>query len=204
MAQDTTSSQVQDLVRRLQLLEDKEQIREVLYRNARGVDRADPALLKETYHPDGYEVHWETFTGNGHEFSDFITTETATARSVYHSVTNPLIDIQDHRAFSETAYTARTLVDRTPELGGWVEVVVWGRCLDVLEKRDGVWRIAYRQLARDGAKRTIVPDPLVPPALTCGRPDRTDPSYLGMAIAERRPPQQAGKDGMFVAQRHLP
>ncbi len=173
----------------------------MVYRNARGVDRADAALLKETYHPDAYEVHWETFTGNGHEFADFITSETPTARAVYHAHSNPLIDVQHDRAFCETAYTTRTLVDRTPELGGWVEIVTWGRVLDVLERRDGVWRIAYRQLVRDGARRKVDPRPQAPPAPTTGAADRSDASYLGVAIADKRPPSQPGAAGMFAAQR---
>jgi hypothetical protein len=202
--EEPTATQLEQLATRLALLEDKEQIREVLYRNARGVDRADVALLKDAYHPDAYEVHWETFTGNAHEFADFITTETTTARSVYHSITNPLIDVQGTRASCETAYTARTLVDRSPELGGWVDIVVWGRYLDILDKRDGVWRISYRQLARDGVRRTVVSEPLVPSLLTTGRADQSDPSYLGVAVQEQRPPEQKGAIGMFAAQRNLP
>jgi|tagenome__1003787_1003787.scaffolds.fasta_scaffold20987288_1 hypothetical protein len=197
----TTSDDLSTLAARVRLLEDKEEIREVIYRNARGVDRADAPLLKETYHPDSYEVHWETFTGNGHEFADFITAEGPEARAVYHAHTNPLIDVQGDRAFCETAYTTRTLVDREQELGGWVEIVTWGRVLDVMEKRDGTWRIAYRQLARDGARRAVEPNPLAPPEPTAGRADRTDPSYLGVAIAENRPPARPGAAGMFAAQR---
>src|SRR4051812_14667843 len=147
------SAALDELARRVQLLEDKEHIREVIYRNARGVDRADAELLKGTYHPDGFEVHWETFTGNGRDFADFISKEVPAARSVLHAISNALIDVQGDRAFSESAYTARTIVDRSPELGGAVEVVVWGRYLDVLARRNGVWRIEHRQLARDGVKR---------------------------------------------------
>jgi hypothetical protein len=199
--QDDAQELIRDLAARLAKLEDKERIREVLYSNSRGMDRADVELLKSTYHSDSYEVHWETFTGNGHEFSEFITSEIRSARSVSHVVTNPLIEVEGDRAFCESTYTARTIVDRTPDLGGWVEVVVWGRYLDVLERRDGQWRISYRQLARDGARRHIVPNPLAPAPETASRTGRDDPSYLTLSLPEHRPPQHAGSIGMFTHQR---
>jgi hypothetical protein len=79
---------MRDLAARVAKLEDKERIREVLFKNSRGMDRADVALLKSTYHTDSYEVHWETFTGNGHEFAEFITSGIPTTRSVSHVVTS--------------------------------------------------------------------------------------------------------------------
>ena len=194
------AAEVDRLSARLTDLENRERIRALLYRNARGMDRADADLVRSTYHEDAYEIHWETFTGNGHEFADFIAAEIATTRAVTHTITNPLIELDGDRAFCESSYTARTLIDRVPDLGGWIEHVVWGRYLDIVEQRDGLWKILHRQLARDGGRRLIVTEPLAPAEHTRSRADRTDPSYQKWSLVDFRPPMQRGGVGMFTAQ----
>ena len=42
----------------------------MLARYARGVDRADAALLKSCYHPDAIEEHGGNYTGNAIEYVD--------------------------------------------------------------------------------------------------------------------------------------
>lgn len=194
---------------RLRLLEDKEAIRDVLFRNARGVDRADGELLKSTYHPDAREIHWRSFTGNAHAFSDFITVEMARIESVSHTITNPLIEIEGDRAFSECQYTARNRINRDEDLGGWVEQLVWGRYLDILERRDGTWRISLRRLAKDGNRLHLVTEasPMEifkqPLEGSEGRPGRDDPSYLRFDLAEDINHDIGGEPDIFGSHRRF-
>ena len=55
---------------RLERLLARDEIRDVLSRYARGVDRADGPLLKSCYHPDAIEEHGGNYTGNAFEYVD--------------------------------------------------------------------------------------------------------------------------------------
>ena len=46
------------------------EIRDVLARYARAIDRADAELLKSCYHPDAIEEHAGNFEGNAHDYVD--------------------------------------------------------------------------------------------------------------------------------------
>jgi hypothetical protein len=141
----------------------KEEIRDVLYRYTRGVDRADVELIRQCYHPDADDIHWGTFTGNAREFARYIAQEVRNAVSVQHEITNPLIEVDGDRAFAESRYTSRVVVlvddathgDATDD-GPWIEHVARGRYLDVFERRDGTWRIAHRRLVREGGEVRLI------------------------------------------------
>lgn len=144
---------------------DRDSIRRLLYTYCRAIDRGDPELLKSVYHPDAIDAHG-SFVGNAHEFAEFILKrlpEHTTYRQ--HIVMNPIIDLDGDRAISEASNVG---IHRVP--GGWDfvvqyfgeayaararetgqvdvdhEFIIGGRYLDVLEKRDGVWRILRRQI----------------------------------------------------------
>jgi hypothetical protein len=92
------------LQQQLDVLVAKDQIRDVLYRYARGVDRKDEALLKSCYHPDGIDAHW-SFIGNGHDFAEEILRphQMGQIPNFKHFITNILIEVSDDRAFCETS-----------------------------------------------------------------------------------------------------
>jgi hypothetical protein len=160
--------------------------------------------VRSTYHADAQEIHWDTFTGDGHEFAAYIVRELRTITSVSHAITNPLIDLDGDDAFCESQYTARNTIPRDPDLGGWVDLVVWGRYLDVVERRSGVWRIAHRRLVRDGSRVQLIATQLsVPPDGTGGRLGRDDPSYLGFDVATHRMPAAGGSPGLFGSLRRF-
>ena len=98
-------------------LADREEIRDILARYARAIDRLDVDLLKSCYHPDSYDDHGH-FKGNGHEFADFII-ESLRGRchATSHVVTNILVELDptDHdRATGESYATSTPL----PSCGG--------------------------------------------------------------------------------------
>jgi hypothetical protein len=156
-------SEMAELRRRVDLLSDREEIRDVLYAYTRGVDRADSATVKACYHADADDIHWGTFVGNAHEFADYLMAPIRKITSLIHEITNPLIDLDGERAFVESRYTCRVRIDLVGAPSDtWVEHVSHGRYLDVFERRGGPWKIAHRRLVKEGARVLLITDQLVP------------------------------------------
>jgi ketosteroid isomerase-like protein len=171
----------QPLDPRLQILLDKEEIRELTYKFARGVDRLDWELVRSCYHDDAVDRHgvfdgpvdayvaWAT--ENMPKFADHST----------HHVSNGLIEIEGDVAFSESYVLAAHRYTR--EDGTQADCLCGARYVDHLERRDGTWRIVTRQLVwewvrddtlADGAYEALGIDP---DRLRWGERGRTDPAY---------------------------
>lgn len=142
---------------RLQVLLDKQEIAEVLYRRSRASDRCDIELALSCYHDDATEVH----PGSASVLArDFITKHSAmvTAKGkdiymMYHGLLNMLIRVDGDRAFVET-YNLAMHRERRPD--GDVEFQIGGRLLDSFERRDGRWAIAHREIVMDWSHVTPV------------------------------------------------
>ena len=80
------------LERHLEVHDAKEQIRDVLYRYARGADRCDLELFKSCYHPDATDCHW-FYNGNADDFADWVIPVLRDCDNSQHSITNPLIEL---------------------------------------------------------------------------------------------------------------
>lgn len=163
-------------------LADREEIRDVLARYARAIDRLDVDLLKSCYHPDSYDDHGH-FKGNGHEFADFIV-ESLRGRchATSHVVTNILIELDpsDHDRATGESY-ATSYLRRTGDDGReWLDVFA-GRYLDVFERRGGEWRFASRVVVHDWSLTTPIdgPDaiPIPMEGFAQGRHGPDDPVY---------------------------
>ncbi|GAY11850.1 nuclear transport factor 2 family protein [Pseudonocardia sp. N23] len=130
----------------------REEIRDVLLRYCRGVDRGDLALLRSVYHPDATDDHG-MFRGNGHEFAEWILGRPGRDDLVtQHHLTNVVIEVDGDVARAETYFAA---VHRRP--GPPVSVGQFGgRYVDRLARRDGVWRIAERVVVHDWSLRETV------------------------------------------------
>jgi len=135
---------------RLRALIDKDEIRDVLMRYGRGVDRLDEELLRSCYHPDSHDDHGHC-KGNGHDFAAFIVSSLpARTHHSTHAVANVLIefDEQDLDVARSESYSLAHL-RRTDEQGDeWLDFFS-GRYIDRFERRDGVWRIAHRVVVHD-------------------------------------------------------
>jgi len=201
-----TDADASALLRRLEILEAKEEIRDVLYRYCRGCDRSDVELLRSCYHPGAKDVHW-VFVGDGHEFAADTIAKLGTLPNRKHYVTNPLIDLDldGDRAFVESSYFA---TQRIPlDDGTWVDVQSEGRYLDVFERRGGEWRIGHRHMAAE--KTWMVEGERAPVVGGAGRavPDERqrsgdfphDPVYRGYDIVELMPPEFRTDDDLFDA-----
>ena len=122
-------------------LMDREAIRDVLHRYCRGADRADLALFKSCYWPDGTDCHG-FFNGNAHAFCDFVIPHLALIRNSVHSITNSLIDIEGNRAFVDSQCDALHVIP--VDEGKFIFQQAHCHYLDVFEKRDSIWKIRHR------------------------------------------------------------
>ncbi len=124
----------------------RQEIADVIYRYARGIDRLDFDLVRTCYHPDAYDDHG-TFSGTVEDFitaaSEFLARWTTTQ----HFMGNMLIEIDGDRARAETYAVAYHR--RENDEGNGKDDVMGIRYVDCFEKRDDDWRIAHRVVANE-------------------------------------------------------
>lgn len=128
----------------LRALLDKQAITEVILRYSRAVDRGDEALLRGCYHDDAVEDHGGSFLGPASDYIAAILPTLHSDRLMTHTVTNILVDLEGPgRATSEAYYLSFA---RYPAAEPPFETLTLARAVDRMEKREGVWRIARRNL----------------------------------------------------------
>lgn len=165
---------------KLQLLIDREEIRDVTLRYSRGLDRHDTELLVSAYHPDARDDHGG-FIGNREDF--------ARANNALHAknwvrhqhhMTNQIIEVDGDSAHCES-YIIVNLVraDGTIDMAG-------SRYVDRLEKRDDVWAITDRVCVLEWAGELAASSNIPPFDLfILGRWDKDDISYARPLVADR-------------------
>jgi len=159
----------------------REAIREVLAAYARGVDRADAALLKSCYHPDAIEEHGGNFEGNAWEYVEAAMPRVRRMGVMQHLLGTSFIDLQDDTAYVETYIWTFARFTRD---GADVDTFTGGRLVDRFERRNGAWKIAHRRTVFDWNRDTPSNQGwclgLFDPAragMRLGRKDAGDPSY---------------------------
>jgi ketosteroid isomerase-like protein len=132
---------------RLQVLLDKEEIRDVTYRFARGVDRHDWELIRACYHDDAVDRHG-VFNGPAPAYIEWATENVPKlAAATTHHVSNGLIEVAADVAYCETYVLANHRYERND--GTVADFLCGARYVDRFERRNGEWRIARRQLLWD-------------------------------------------------------
>jgi hypothetical protein len=132
-----------DLARRLDVQESRTAITEVLYRYARGNDRADEALVRDCFWPESTHKHGR-FEGASSDFVTFAMRIVTALKFAAHHISNVSIELNGDRAFSECYYFAhhrRNVANSDQEEDAFFE----GRYLDFFERRSGVWKIIRRR-----------------------------------------------------------
>jgi SnoaL-like domain len=168
----------------LQLLIDKDEIRDVMARYCRGVDRADWNLVRSTYHTDAYDDHGD-YKGGIDGFIAFAKSRTGGATQVMHFLGECLIEFASKDiAITETYFfTAHTLgPEAQRQYGatgkdGYVQLSHYGRYVDRMERRDGVWRIAHRIVVFETTRLALGEVPPIKPDWAGHRRDGTDPIF---------------------------
>jgi len=129
----------------------RDAIREVLGDYARGIDRADAALLKRCYHADAIEEHGGNFHGNAHEYVEHAMPKVRAMGVMQHLLGSSFIDLRGDVAYVETYVWTFA---RFKSEGNDVDTFTGGRLIDRFECRSGEWKIAHRRTVFDWNRDT--------------------------------------------------
>lgn len=154
---------------------DRLDIVDVLHCHCRALDRSDSGLLRACYWAEA-EVDYGSYRGPADAFAELVVHALTTSYELTrHCIGNTLLNIQGNRARAESYVDAAHLLP-----GGELEMRFAGRYLDILEKRDGQWRLLQRQVVMDWSRTTAVSDERDSAAfrdLAKGRNDEQDPLH---------------------------
>jgi hypothetical protein len=162
--------------KRLQALEDREAIYDLLARYCRAVDRSDEVLLRSVYHPDAAGDHG-AYRGDVDGFVDWVKSSVQNRfRCTVHKLGNAYIELDGDVAYGETYAIGHHV---TTENGRDVQDSIIGlRYVDRFERRAGSWKIADRKAVYEWRRVDDLRDTQVDPHWTLGRHDMSDQVYL--------------------------
>jgi len=164
---------------------DRAAIEDCLLRYTRGIDRADPELLRSVYWPDATDDHAGLFTGLASDYVEQAIASGPTRFPTVHFNTNVFIRIDGNQARAESYVYA---IHCGMEVEGETrDVVVSAHFLDRFEKRGDEWRIAARVVTidwfreyADAADWTIGPFGLGDGGRGAKKPEDKSYSWLGL------------------------
>ncbi|MEU0497552.1 nuclear transport factor 2 family protein [Mycobacterium sp. NPDC006124] len=162
----------------LQEMLDEHQLRRLVDRYCRAVDRGDLELVRSLYHRDAVDSHGSFSGGSVDEFVARLAAARPHLRSMQHHVTTANFAVRGDVAEGEVYSIAiHTLISGDRD----VDVTVGGRYLDKYERRDGSWGFVERSIVTDWA-RVDDPSPVrldhpMTRGTLRGTPDANDPSH---------------------------
>jgi ketosteroid isomerase-like protein len=137
---------MQQLAEKMQGLLDERDIREVLLRYCRGVDRCDAELIASCYHSDSVDDHGSWFV-NGPDVANLVIKAVKPGMEVaMHFVGNMYIEVQGDTAFAESYLLAFRNFDRGTQQYHRTRAA---RFVDRFARRNGEWRILERVVVDD-------------------------------------------------------
>ena len=134
-----------ELRQRIQALEDKDAIRDLCAIYCRALDRLDAELLRSVYFDDAQESRG-FYEGGPDGFVKFAMDVLGQHDANQHTLGQITIELDGDTAYSEAYFLA---FHRYKEKGDDRDFWVGGRYIDRFERRDGVWKIAYRSEIND-------------------------------------------------------
>lgn len=197
-----TSSANSPFPPRVQALLDKQEIVDLMYAYARGIDRAEENLVRSVFQPDAsIDFGPGIFQGSVSEFITWALDVRGGMKATQHMVSNIRIDLRGDIALAETYFLNWHRLDKST---GKEDFFVGGRYLDKLERRPGgaagVWKIAHRKQVKDWTRTTPVAElfyHLNPDGLWAHH-GRTDLSYS----IENFPTGKSVKTPAFMGKRY--
>ncbi len=170
---------------------DESEIRAVLARYARGIDRFDADLVRSCYHDGAMHLHGG-YRGSAAGFIDYAFQWADKVEWWTHWLGQSTIELDGDSAWAETYCLCVTRMrpteagavslDRLAADTSRVDRFANIRYVDQFERRDGVWRIARRKLIyQPGRIDPVVLDAALAEGSLRGVNGRDDPSY------DRRP-----------------
>lgn len=148
----------------------KQDIYELSCNYMRGLDRLDEALLVSVFFPDAWCDYGFT-EGSPAEFAHYAITALTSHASNQHMIGNVLIDVEGDEAFGEVYFHA---YHKVMGESGFEDIIIAGRYLDRYEKRESIWKLAYRSERVDWSRTQPTSDSyfdLAPDCLRGGRQD---------------------------------
>ncbi|MFT4520558.1 MAG: hypothetical protein ACI9JM_002961 [Halioglobus sp.] len=161
----------------------KQDIYELSCKYMRGLDRLDENLMLSVFFEDAWCDYGFT-KGPATEFVGFCMEALKSHAANQHMIGNVLIDIQGDEAFGEVYFNA---YHKTPTEDGFEDVIIAGRYLDRYEKRDGLWKFAYRSERVDWSRTEPTQDSYFDMAPDCLRGGRQDDAVFN--TGNRRRPE---------------
>jgi hypothetical protein len=129
----------------LEMLIDREAIRDVITRVARGEDRRHEGLLRSAFWPDA-TIDYGVMQGGFEDYLGWCVPGSPAIPVTQHMLGQCLIALRAESAKAETYVTS---YHRIKTDGADRDTAMGGRYLDTLEKRDGEWKIAARIMLYD-------------------------------------------------------
>ncbi len=129
----------------VETLIDRDAIRDVITRVARGEDRRHEGLLKSAFWPDA-TIDFGVMQGGFEDYLSWCVPGSPDIPVTQHSLGQSTIALRGDAAKVETYVTS---YHRIKSEGGERDTAMGGRYLDVLAKRDGEWKIASRIMLYD-------------------------------------------------------
>lgn len=155
----------------LQVLLDKDAIRDVLMRYYRGADRNDCALMASVFHPDAVLA----INGVQHNAQELVAKLCAQRRrGGQHVAGNVLIEVEGDIAYSECYWVSFATEERD---GTDYSRIRGARSIDRFERRDGEWRIAARRVVDSWSRLDRVIETVPGTGVVTGRPFPDDEVY---------------------------
>jgi hypothetical protein len=135
------SERLEQLERKIQNLQDRQDILDCIAKNARGCDRHDVDMLASTYHEDGIDEHGAAFTMLGSKYPEWANTvHSQGSIQNLHNLTTHHCEID-----GDTAHAESYVIGLFFNADGKTGRLLAGRYIDKLERRDGEWRIVLRR-----------------------------------------------------------
>ena len=152
---------------------DREKIKAIAPRFARGLDRCDREIIESCFHPDGIDDHG-FFRGSATEFCDWVMGQLTRFSATQHMIASQSIEQNGSRAVCESYFVAVHII---PNPEGDKELTVAGRYVDQVEKRDDEWKITLRTCIFDWNRMTDAAPAASPEGRYIGQQNRDDVSY---------------------------
>jgi hypothetical protein len=133
----------------------KQEIQELACKYSRGLDRLDADLLRSVFFEDAF-CEYGFYDGPAAGFIDFAMGALREHTANHHMIGNMLIEVEGDEAFGEVYFNA---YHKVAAESGFEDIIIAGRYLDRYERRDGVWKIAYRSERNDWSRTQPCNDP---------------------------------------------
>ncbi|MBC8186762.1 MAG: nuclear transport factor 2 family protein [Proteobacteria bacterium] len=132
----------------IELVVAKQAIYELSCQYCRGLDRLDAELLRSVFFEDAY-CEYGFYNGRPAEFMDYAMKALESHAANHHMIGNALIEVEGSEAFGEIYFRAYHKLESE---SGFQDLIIAGRYIDRYERRDGVWKIAYRSERNDWSR----------------------------------------------------